>query len=192
MDKKEALRNLIKEYRKVEEEIKDEVAKFKGEEVKTISLKISDEKSVFNEYSSIKDAKINERILWYLEEQLKYTPIYSRIVIRANIPSKNEKGIGVLQELIKKNLRERIHSIQLDLNRNRKEFFLLLSLGLTAFIFLRIFNYFLPEITLDELFLVVCWVFLWTATEKQFFERKKILDKKRRLIQLYLAEYKRA
>jgi hypothetical protein len=42
---------------------------------------------------------------------------------------------------------------------------------------------------INELILIMCWVFIWKAVEMYFFEKRIMKMDKIKLMQLYLAEY---
>ena len=73
--------------------------------------------------------------------------------------------------------------------QNLKEFIALLVLGVASFGVRAIINKYISNVSINEILLIVAWVFIWRAVETFYFERKKIRKDKLKLIQLYMARY---
>jgi len=176
----------IREIEKLSRKAEKRVLKNTKTEL-TLRLTKSDE--IYEKYSNHQDKQISHEILDYIEDQAKYVPVYSQLTINVETEEYEAVKIEDVRDAVKNHLRVGIIEKQIEMAKNSKEFIALLVLGVTSFGIKAIINKYVSNISINEILLIVAWVFIWRAVETIYFERKKIRKDKLKLIQLYMANY---
>lgn len=92
---------------------------------------------------------------------------------------------GLKQEIFKRSLRHYISKELFYINKKNKQInsvvLLLLILGITI---MTSYYFFLKDFILSQLFVIVSWVFIWSAIEKFFFEKPALNKESLKLLLL--------
>ena len=178
----ESIREIEKLSRKAEKRVL--------KNIKTgITLRLIKSDEIYEKYSNHRDKQISHEILEYIEDQVKYIPVYSQLTITIESDENNVVKIEDVENAVKNHLRVGIIEKQIEMAQNLKEFIALLVLGVASFGVKAIINKYISNASINEILLIVAWVFIWRAVETFYFERKKIRKDKLKLIQLYMARY---
>jgi len=154
-----------------------------------ITLRLTECDDIYEKYSNYRDKQISHEILDYLEDQTKYIPVYSQVNINIETGKNEETIIENVKDAVRNHLRVGIIEKQIEMTQNLKEFNALLVLGVTSFGVKAILNKYISNVSINEILLIVAWVFIWRAVETLYFDRKRIRKDKLKLIQLYMAKY---
>ncbi len=150
-------------------------------------IKLSVTADIYDKYSGLSDKFINKDIISYLEDRAKYVPAFEKLTILVESPY-----VSIMDELhsgINAELKKRLSDIEYELRKDLGESALLFLAGAISFIFETFFAIGFQSKVLDNLMVIVCWVFIWRAVEVFFLERRDLRKQKRKLLQLYLADY---
>jgi hypothetical protein len=180
----ESIREIEKLSRKAEERVlkKTETG---------ITLRLAECDDIYEKYSNYRDKQISHEILEYLEDQIKYVPVYSQIKISIETENDESTMIENVRSAVRNHLRVGIIEKQIEMTQNLKEFIVLLVLGVASFGIKAILNKYISNVSVNEILLIVAWVFIWRAVETFYFERRRIRKDKLKLIQLFMAKYNR-
>ncbi|QQO10028.1 hypothetical protein [Breznakiella homolactica] len=167
----------------------------------TIKLNLADETQIFDPFSispkgflsisgtaADENLRINNEIIEYLKREIEYIPIINNLSIEIEMPPQKTE---ILKQLINKKLRREIDNLLKENKRKKRTAGILTFFGLAVFSIYTIVPYFRDRAALNELFVIMSWVLIWRAVELFFFERAGNNLKRRRLLQIYSADYKR-
>ena len=135
-------------------------------------------------------AVINPAVIEYLGSRANDFPKRKRLTIDIEYGGILPEDPFLPEKLIKKNLEV---SIKTSIKRNFKltiGSFALALVGIGILAFINKVPFVNRQYAFNELFLVISWVFIWNFVDLFFFERVKVRLRHRRLIQIYLAEYR--
>jgi len=153
-------------------------------------IKLSVTGDIYDKYSGLKDRFINKDIISYLEDKAKYFPAFEKLTILVESPEP-----GIMEDLksgVNAQLKRELTDIEYELKKDFRESVLLFFAGVVSFLFEAFFSIGFQSKMLDNLMVIVCWVFVWRSVEIFFFERRELRKRKRKLLQLYLADYEKA
>jgi len=67
--------------------------------------------------------------------------------------------------------------------------FILIWIGMILISITQIFQFVERRYSLNELIIVMSWVFMWKAIDLIFFEKRELLKEKRNLLKIYFSEF---
>ena len=172
----------------IEEKIKQNKNKY------VIELCINSEIDLFNCYTFLfneiknENIKINEKIIDLLLEEVKDMPIGNSLIINVKLSDTVNCDINIIDKLIKDSIHSKIVTIRKKIKRLNLfsaflAFFGMMLIGLT-----QVLNFFNKRFSINEFIIVMSWVFMWTAVDKFFFERPKLVKKMRKLLRIFYSE----
>jgi hypothetical protein len=128
-----------------------------------------------------------------LARQTRHIPVVNDITVLIEFKYKknnNETSVDQVKELVKKNLIPRIRNISQEVKRISIISLILFGLGFAMLIasILVTENGFSSS-TIQQVFSIFSWVFIWTSLEKMIFERIDLIRHKQNLKRLYFAEF---
>ena len=142
--------------------------------------------SITGNGNTIETGKINNEIIDYLKIETKNIPKGNGLIISIKT-GENEK-IKLIENLIKKNIKEQINRINEKIKKAHRNSFILAIIGIILIGTTQIFQIFEKRYSLNEFIMVMSWVFMWKAVEIFFFERVKLVKELRVLFKIYLSE----
>ena len=150
-----------------------------------IDLIVSD--AIYDGFSSARNPKLREDILTYLRNRAKYVPPLDRLVV--NVALHGPETLQDLRDAVRNATRDAILYTHSELKQIKKLYTLLFVLGILTFVAKTIVTGFFKNAGVNEIFLIIMWVFVWRAVELFFFDRGTIVRENMRLIQLHEARY---
>ncbi|MDR2085016.1 MAG: hypothetical protein LBP67_08500 [Bacteroidales bacterium] len=185
------MKSQLKHYKEFDKKLRQEVNNSNDDENNfIIELYLENYEIIYNKFSSIQKSRINNELITYLENEIKYKPVDEPITVEIDIKTHDEKFIESLEKLIKKSTINNIEDITHDLKRNLRISILLLIFGLITLGCISLFSYFTDHYVFNEFFVIVSWVLIWQFVEMYFFDRPKLKYDKMKLLQLYFAEFR--
>ena len=185
MNAKSKNETMAYQYRELEKQL-DKNAKIDAEN-NEIQLSLQNVDTIYDKYSDVFEPQIDESIFSYLEKTVKYIPVDKSVIINVILPQNGSTNIPNLHEMIQETVQRKNIILNQKLQVNMKIFLILILFGLIAFLFEAFIAEYINIPMINELAIIVCWVFIWKAVETYFFSRRKIKNQKRKLMQLYLA-----
>lgn len=143
--------------------------------------------TIYDGFSSARNPKLREDILTYLRNRAKYVPALDRLVV--NVALHGSETLQELANAVRNATRDAILSAHSELKQIKKLYTLLFVLGILTFVAKTFVTGFFKNAGVNEIFLIIMWVFVWRAVELFFFDRGTIVRENMRLIQLHEARY---
>ena len=150
-----------------------------------IDLVVSD--SIYDDLSGARSRIVREDIVAYLRNRAKYVPALDRLVV--NVALRGPETLHELADAVRNATRDAILYTHNELKQIKKLYTLLFVLGVLTFVAKTFVTGFFKNAGVNEIFLIIMWVFVWRAVELFFFERGTIVRENMRLIQLHEARY---
>ena len=150
-----------------------------------IDLVVSD--SIYDDLSGARSRIVREDIVAYLRNRAKYVPPLDRLVV--NVALHGPETLQDLRDAVRNATRDAILYTHSELKQIKKLYTLLFVLGILTFVAKTIVTGFFKNAGVNEIFLIIMWVFVWRAVELFFFDRGTIVRENMRLIQLHEARY---
>lgn len=157
------------------------------EDYTDIRLMLSAEE-MYSRFSFASRKRINREIMDYIEDQARNIPLYQplKIVVKY-VGGKAEGNLNILEQMYQRYVMHKMTDLEHDLQRNLRLIIIMLVFGLVSLAVLYVMKNMIDLFPVTELLIIVSWVFIWKAAEGYFFDRKILLDRKFKFIQLYLA-----
>ncbi len=143
--------------------------------------------TIYDGFSSARNPKLREDILTYLRNRAKYVPALDRLVV--NVALRGPETLHDLRDAVRNATMDAILYTHSELKQIKKLYTLLFVLGILTFVAKTIVTGFFKNAGVNEIFLIIMWVFVWRAVELFFFDRGTIVRENMRLIQLHEARY---
>jgi hypothetical protein len=159
--------NKIKQYKKIERALEQ---KYKGKQENEASLEKSD----------FRDGKLSISGYTRLKQQCEYIGYDKDIEIK--VPMEYVENFKETLECLVTN---ELWYIKKDRRSIKMTALLLLAIGVLWYL---VRYFFIHTVVVQEITLVATWVFVWAAVEKLFFDQKKLVDRRHRLLQILLAK----
>jgi hypothetical protein len=164
-----------------------------------IKLCIKNEYQIFDTYSvSEKDtsvcgktSRINNEILEYLKREIDREPLHTKIVVEVEMPKITDEVVGVIKGMVTNTIKVTINELSKENMRLKITSLLLAAGGIVTLALLHLLPSIINKYALHEFFVIISWVFIWRSVELFFFRRSEIKLTTIKLIQLYIAEYRR-
>lgn len=150
-----------------------------------IDLVVSD--SIYESLSGARTPKLREDIVAYLRNRAKYVPPLDRLVV--NVALRGPETLHDLRDAVRNATRDAILYAHNELQQIKKLYTLLFVLGVLTFVVKTFVTGFFKNAGVNEIFLIVMWVFVWRAVELFFFDRGTIVRESMRLVQLHEARF---
>ncbi len=150
-----------------------------------IDLVVSD--SIYESLSGARTPKLREDILTYLRNRAKYVPPLDRLVV--HVAPHGPETLHDLANAVRNATRDAILYAHNELQQIKKLYTLLFVLGVLTFVVKTFVTGFFKNAGVNEIFLIVMWVFVWRAVELFFFDRGTIVRESMRLVQLHEARF---
>ena len=150
-----------------------------------IDLVVSD--SIFDDFSGARNRVLREDIVAYLRNRAKYVPALDRLVV--NVALRGPETLHDLRDAVRNATRDAILYAHNELQQIKKLYTLLFVLGVLTFVVKTFVTGFFKNAGVNEIFLIVMWVFVWRAVELFFFDRGAIVRESMRLVQLHEARF---
>ena len=150
-----------------------------------IDLVVSD--SIYDDLSSARTPKLREDIVAYLRDRAKYVPPLDRLVV--NVALHAPETLNDLANAVRNATRDAILYAHNELQQIKKLYTLLFVLGILTFVVKTFVTSFFKNAGVNEIFLIIMWVFVWRAVELFFFDRGTIVRESMRLVQLHEARF---
>jgi hypothetical protein len=179
----------IKDFEKVQKIVQNKAKKPDYDEDYTdIRLMLSSEMEMYSRFSFASRQRINREIMDYIEDQVRNIPLYQplKIVVKY-VSGKAERNLNILEQMYRRYVMHKMIDLEHDLRRNRRLIIIMLVFGLVSLAILYAITNIIDLFPVTQLLIIVSWVFIWKAAEGYFFDRKILLDRKFKFIQLYLA-----
>jgi hypothetical protein len=172
----------------------------KSKNVNTITLCINTETQIFNKFTMFDKeiaeinwktiTRIDNELIEYLKSEVENVPIGNNIKIDIIVKQNMVNKVIEVENLIKENIQLCIKELDIKTKNIGRQSFFLILIGLIS-IALTQFSQFLENtFSFKELVIVMSWVFMWKAIELLFFERRKLVKEKLKLLKMYYCEYK--
>ena len=150
-----------------------------------IDLVVSD--SIYDDLSGARSRIVREDIVAYLRNRAKYVPPLDRLVV--NVALCGPETLHDIRDAVRNATRDAILYTHSELKQIKKLYTLLFVLGILTFVAKTIVTGFFKNAGVNEIFLIVMWVFVWRAVELFFFDRGTIVRESMRLVQLHEARF---
>ena len=150
-----------------------------------IDLVVSD--SIYDDLSGARNRVLREDILTYLRNRAKYVPPLDRLVV--NVALHGPETLQDLRDAVRNATRDAILYAHNELQQIKKLYTLLFVLGVLTFVVKTFVTGFFKNAGVNEIFLIIMWVFVWRAVELFFFDRGTIVRESMRLVQLHEARF---
>jgi Na+/citrate or Na+/malate symporter len=125
----------------------------------------------------------------YIEDQARYVPLYNPLVIRIERHENTPQTTSNVEEAIKENLKNRVIEKQIEMTMKKREFVIFMVLGMAVFTVKALLGNIISNPSINEILIIIAWVFIWRSVETLYFERRKLRNEKLKLIQVYIAKY---
>jgi hypothetical protein len=143
--------------------------------------------SIYDDLSGARNPKLREDILAYLRNRAKYVPPLDRLVV--NVASRGPETPHDLANAVRSATRDAILYAHNELQQIKKLYTILFVLGVLTFVVKTFVTSFFKNAGVNEIFLIIMWVFVWRAVELFFFDRGTIVRESMRLVQLHEARF---
>ena len=169
------------------------VRKKNKDEHEIIKLFIKNTGEIIDPYSAgmcNDNAVINPQIIEYLESRVHNIAHNRKITIEIEYGETIPDDPFLPEKLIKKELKT---TILASMKRNRRILvgaILLALAGIGILAFINKFPLINDIYAINELFVVISWVFIWRFVEMFFFDRTKLRFRQVRMLHIFFAEYK--
>ena len=180
--------------KKMKREILEKFLRKRQKDQKTIEVFINSEKDLYDHFSYMKSsrrddkAKISEGLIKYLSAEAGKIQLKNPLKIIIRVPENLVSKTNPVRKLINASINEKLHKINKKVKRTNIFTFILALLGLLFIGSTQIIHLLERFYSLQEFVIVMSWVFMWKAVELFFFERIKIMRKKKILMQIYFAQ----
>ena len=158
-----------------------------------IELCIKNEIDFYNDYSYLnnsinKNIKINNNIIHYLINETENIPLKNSLLICIRTLNTISQNSGFFEKLVKKNIHKKISTINKRIKKINIHSIVLALIGMLLIGMTQISNFVSKQFSLNEFIIVMSWVFMWKAVDLMFFEKTRILKKKRTLMKIYFSQ----
>ena len=143
--------------------------------------------SIYDDLSGARNPKLREDILAYLRNRAKYVPPLDRLVV--NVAPRSPETLHDLADAVRSATRDAILYAHNELQQIKRLYTILFVLGILTFVVKTFVTSFFKNTGVNEIFLIVMWVFVWRAVELFFFDRGTIVRESMRLVQLHEARF---
>ncbi len=131
-------------------------------------------------------------ILSRLESEAMYIPSSQQLTIKVDFEQKEEAStqLVALKEAINNEIIKIIYHENQELRRVKFLSIILFLVGISTMLISSLLNskeFFVQA--LQQLFMIISWVFIWESIDKVVFVRHQLVKKKMKLFQIYFGDY---
>jgi hypothetical protein len=144
--------------------------------------------SITNNGNIIDAGKINIEVMDYIIMETENIPRENNLIISIKTNENGNEKVTVIDNLIKRNIKEKIGKVNEKVRRTNRNAFILAFIGMILIGSTQIFQIFERRYSVNEFIIVMSWVFMWKAVEILFFERVKLIKEKAILLRIYFSE----
>jgi DNA repair exonuclease SbcCD nuclease subunit len=166
--------SVINSVREIEKLAKKSESRMLKKQENVITLRLSEEDVIYERLSNYSDKKIKTEILQYIEDQARYVPLYNPLVIRIERHENTPQTASNIEEAIKENLKNRVIEKQIEMTMKKREFAVFMVLGVAVFVVKALLGNIISNASINEILVIIAWVFIWRSVETLYFERRKL------------------